>query len=570
MNIDNDIIKLFSRRLARHFKLDLQEVDDFVVSFFFQTQPSQTRSKVAAAVDADAAPNKKTRKDLVAIAANLGIKVPSSWTKPKIQKAIDSALIQPRVEITKAKVGLPNIVVRPPIAVQAENQRQSKIFAAKPENKTRKELVILASSLGIRVPSSWTKIKIQEAIDKSLVSLLSEEPVSNSRAADAAARTAELASNRAVRNESLKIKKSPCERNKKSDVILEAQRLGVPVLDVRGKERTVKALCADIKSIYEYETSSVSSETLRPPSRQMQMREGLKKSPYEKNKKSDVILNKTFRSVKGNVWTFGQLLGSGGFGAVYQENKNPGLVIKTGRPGLLQNQTSGVFFEKSVLGKLLGSDGDSRGVPQIIDSGKLPNTIITNDYFIILPKFDYSLEDSMFKIDSQYAKLTPVLVNNVMSSILNALSYINEKGYLHLDVKPANIMTRNNRWYLIDYGLAYAYRGKENKIDPRVKNTGTAWYMSRDVHKGRLSRKCDLESLVFMLMELDKVKVPWSAKGVALQDYELLSSLKQSFFDTYQQYNIPDLHKKFVETVNKLVPGSAPDYSFLRRLFVNR
>lgn len=73
--------------------------------------------------------------------------------------------------------------------------------------------------------------------------------------------------------------------------------------------------------------------------------------------------------------------------------------------------------------------------------------------------------------------------------MLNVLEYIHSRGYVHADVKGANILLGNaansrNQAYLVDFGLAAHYSTKEFKVDPKKAHNGTIEYTSRDAHSG--------------------------------------------------------------------------------------
>ena len=271
---------------------------------------------------------------------------------------------------------------------------------------------------------------------------------------------------------------------------------------------------------------------------------------------------KSFTSSKG-TWTFGKLLGTGGFGAVYEVEGHPGLVIKTGSDDLKKNQDSGIFSEKAVYLKIRDPNGDKQGIPQVVDSGKLPKDL-KNDYFLVIPKFEESLEQ-LIKREDLDLKTT----NKIMNDLLSALKHMAEKGYIHLDIKPENVMLKDGRWYLIDYGVAEKHTiEKETMQDPKKAGNGTPWFMARDAHKGQMSRKADLESLVYTLMQMNKIPLPWfreKAKGEKDIDYtNYILTEKQKFFDDYKKMSIPPSHKTFIECVDKLEPGTSPKYDALK------
>ena len=274
---------------------------------------------------------------------------------------------------------------------------------------------------------------------------------------------------------------------------------------------------------------------------------------------------KRFETLR-NFWAFGKLLGTGGFGAVYEVEGNPNLVIKTGSDALKKGQDSGVFLEKAVYIKLKdpNGEGDKYGIPQIVDSGKLPKEVKANDYFIVMPRFEVSLNDM-----NQTGTLTPQEQKNVINDVLDALNHLSKKGYLHLDLKAENIMRKNGRWFLIDYGIAERFdENTETTVNPKKAGNGTAWYMARDAHKGLMSRKADLESLVYTSVEMKGHKLPWrreKMKGEKDNDYlQYVLESKQEFFDTYKDLNLPQYYNTFIEYVDKLQPGTKPTYNALK------
>ena len=272
------------------------------------------------------------------------------------------------------------------------------------------------------------------------------------------------------------------------------------------------------------------------------------------------------KSFKNQSWTFGKLLGTGGFGAVYEVEGNPNLVIKTGSDTLKKGQDSGVFLEKAVYLKLKDpkGEGDRYGIPQIVDSGKLPKDVKANDYFIVMPRFETNLDDLI-----QEGAMRVKDKKKVVNDMLDALSHLSKKGYLHLDIKAENIMRKNGRWFLIDYGIAERFdAATETTINPKKAGNGTVWFMARDAHKGLMSRKADLESLVYTLVEMEGHKLPWhrqKRKGEKDREYfqDVLES-KQEFFDTYKDLKLPQYYNTFIEYVDKLQPGTEPKYEALK------
>ena len=349
----------------------------------------------------------------------------------------------------------------------------------------------------------------------------------------------------------------------KDDLLKEARVLGLKVTTKMRKDEIQAVLDAARGATATPAIPAPRQKTPRSRTPSPQLATPAKKKTA---RKVGSLEGKSFKSIKKATWTFGKLLGTGGFGAVYEVEGNPNLVIKTGSDALKKGQDSGVFLEKAVYLKLKDrkGEGDKYGIPQIVDSGKLPKEVKANDYFIVMPRFEVSLDDM-----NKAGTLTPRERKKVFNDVLDALNHLSKKGYLHLDIKAENIMKKNGRWFLIDYGIAERFdQNTETTVNPKKAGNGTAWFMARDAHKGLMSRKADLESLVYTLVEMEGHKLPWHREKRKIEkdkDYlQYILESKQKFFGTYKDLNLPQHYNTFIEYVDKLQPGTEPNYAALQ------
>lgn len=108
--------------------------------------------------------------------------------------------------------------------------------------------------------------------------------------------------------------------------------------------------------------------------------------------------------------------------------------------------------------------------------------------------------------------------------LMDRIEYVHSKKFLHRDIKPDNFLIgkqflsvgshgKSNTIYLIDFGLAKKYIGKDGKHIPYRDNkllTGTARYASLNTHIGiEQGRRDDIESLAYVLIYFLKGALPW-------------------------------------------------------------
>ncbi|MGH8108718.1 MAG: serine/threonine-protein kinase, partial [Arenimonas sp.] len=174
--------------------------------------------------------------------------------------------------------------------------------------------------------------------------------------------------------------------------------------------------------------------------------------------------------------------------------------------------------------------------------------------------------------------LTVAEALDVISDIAQGLDFAHQKGFVHRDVKPGNVLYRNDgRVVLADFGIAKAMDGS-NSSTVAGASIGTPDYMSPEQARGEpVDGRSDLYSLGTMFYEILVGNPPYQAADpftVALmhvthpipelpEPYEWLQPLIQGLMakNPAERYNTG---ASFVEALHKLVE-SAPQGAVLQQ-----
>jgi serine/threonine protein kinase len=169
-------------------------------------------------------------------------------------------------------------------------------------------------------------------------------------------------------------------------------------------------------------------------------------------------------------------LGRGGTAIVYlarDQQRGHAVAIKVLRPELAESVGAERFLKEIQLSQQLHH-------PQIVpvlDSGKYDGQL-----FFVLPL----MEGGTLRQRLEQEKQLPLEeVIAITRSIANALAHAHEKGLVHRDVKPENILFTSGQACLSDFGIA---RALERAMDISTTSTsvvrGTPPYMSPEQASG--------------------------------------------------------------------------------------
>ncbi|CAG9790072.1 unnamed protein product [Diatraea saccharalis] len=186
--------------------------------------------------------------------------------------------------------------------------------------------------------------------------------------------------------------------------------------------------------------------------------------------------------------------------------------------------------------------------------------------------------------DQSYQKLIDDFGNNLIRSSEEFCEESNNNKCLDTNLNSNELYTEailsqsNGQIYLLDYGLASKFLDangihKEFGMDARKAHDGTLEYSSRDSHIGAHSRRSDLETLGYNLLDWLTGVLPW--KTAVLSEPDLVHALKKNFMSDiklllktcFKTEFYPAFMEKYLQYVTSLDFTEKPDYDYCRSLF---
>ena len=224
-------------------------------------------------------------------------------------------------------------------------------------------------------------------------------------------------------------------------------------------------------------------------------------------------------------------IGKGGMATVYlaiQESLDREVAIKVMSPFLAEDETFGERFvrEAKIVAKL-----------------SHPNIIAVYDVGAVDGQFYIAMQyspggDLKQKIATGLNEQQAVIITQQIAS---ALQYAHDKGFIHRDVKPANVLfDQHGNACLTDFGVAKATSAATTSLTVAGSVIGTPTYMSPEQARGDTINHCsDLYSLGVVFYEMLSGQPPYQGdSGVSIAIKHISSPIPElpSAFARYQSF----------------------------------
>jgi len=194
-----------------------------------------------------------------------------------------------------------------------------------------------------------------------------------------------------------------------------------------------------------------------------------------------------------------EFLGSGSFGSVYYAEDT---LLK--KPVAIKVQTARAEKSKELI-------EEARTLFELNHENivRFFNIEIIDDKIVLVmePVRGQTLRD----VIERQAPLRVEDALNIIKDVLKALDYAHNKGFVHGDIKPENILiSEEGKIKLADFGLARIL-GK-GELKPTI--AGTPFYMAPEAWKGEITSFSDIYSLGCILFELLTKRPPFYAENI--------------------------------------------------------
>ena len=206
----------------------------------------------------------------------------------------------------------------------------------------------------------------------------------------------------------------------------------------------------------------------------------------------------------------------------------------------------------------------------IKNEAKIYNYLNNSEYF---PKFI----DFYIKLDTNYL-IIELMDNNILifknlkdankiydivGQIINGIEFLHNKGIVHRDIKPNNILVKNKIIKLCDFGFSKQIIKKNKHIELKSieKIIGTPNYISLNVHNlFEPSRRDDIESIFYVIIDLF-YNLPWNIDGITIDEIKI-KKLKIK-----EDNNISKILISLLEVTYNLKFNEKPNYNLIKNEF---
>ncbi len=194
-------------------------------------------------------------------------------------------------------------------------------------------------------------------------------------------------------------------------------------------------------------------------------------------------------------------LGKGGMGNVYKAiDKRLGRVVAF---KILDASSDEEAIKRFYMEAQAMKELDHQNIVHVFDFGQEKNQL-----FIAMTYVEgTNLAEILHNKEQLSFEAIEVIIRQIARGLLSA----HNKGIVHRDVKPSNIMlTRDNRVFIMDFGISYIQEMEKDRLTRTGMTMGTPEYMSPEqCHGDNVTIQSDIYSMGVILFEMTCGRLPF-------------------------------------------------------------
>jgi len=366
---------------------------------------------------------------------------------------------------------------------------------------------------------------------------------------------------------------------------------------IPSEEEHQETLVEEVKTQDQIDSSTETNKPNEPvtPSKKEEVddREEIRRSPNGFLLAAPLPKGEILLDNRKQPWRLGKTIGCGGFGEIYLASRVDENGVASGEDYVikLEPHDNGPlfveinFYLRAAQEAQIQQYKEERkdlihlGVPSFVGSGSHQKK--SHKYrFLVMRRYGVDLQKILD--NSKDKKFTTKTICAISLQLIDSLEYMHHQGYVHKDVKGANLLVGLGKQgqhlvNLVDFGLSAKYRTlghlhKQYVHDERWAHEGTIEYTSRDAHVGCASRRGDFEVLVYNLVEWAGGRLPWdretsSCDTTKAAKFWAFSNVDAFLKTAFKDKDIPKSIKDLMSYINQLHFEDRPNYEFVRNIF---
>jgi serine/threonine protein kinase/HJR/Mrr/RecB family endonuclease len=252
-------------------------------------------------------------------------------------------------------------------------------------------------------------------------------------------------------------------------------------------------------------------------------------------------------------------LGRGGMGVVYK-----GYEPSLGRNVAIKELSAALAHDPLVVERFLR---EARSMAMLNDPHIIQIYSIgqENDQPFFVMEFVDGV--SVAALINRDGKLSPGDALKILHQTAQGLGVAHDRGVIHRDVKPANLMiSQRGQVKIVDFGIALANQEVDAKLTSQGELVGTPGYLSPEILLGKsVDERSDVYALGIVLFELLIGRTPFSDVSV----YKLIQAVVESDVPDVRELN-PTIDAELAALVAKML-SKDPDqrYQNMHELIVD-